>query len=153
MKSLPHKPNLITLVYERGPLDSLPTIQDSDDAAEHLRTCYPNGTMDLKEIFFAMYLSHGNQVLAISKLSEGGMTATILDIRHLFVRALLLNASAVILCHNHPSGTMVSSQKDVEVSLKCVEAGKLLDVQVLDHIILTSEGYVSLADDGLLSNH
>lgn len=151
MKSFGHELNEVSLVYHRDRLIDLPIIKNSFDASELLRSRFPKGIINLKEVFYVRYLSNGNHVLAISKLSEGGLTGTVIDLRHLFAQALLLNASAVILCHNHPSGNLKSSPKDVEISLKAIEAGKVLDVQVLDHIILTFESYLSLADEGLLS--
>lgn len=150
METEKHALNEVSLVYKRAHITSLPMVQNSNDAADLLRGCYSEGTLDLKEIFFAMYLNNANRVLAMSKMSEGGVFGTVLDLGHLFAQGVLLNATAVILCHNHPSGNVLHSPKDLEITLKCQEAGRVLDIQVLDHIILTSESYMSFADEGLI---
>lgn len=106
--------------------------------------------MDLKEYFFILLLNRGNKVIGYHKLSEGGMSGTVADIRLAFATALKCAANAIILCHNHPSGTLDHSAQDRMLTDKFVEAGKLLELTVLDHVILTSEGFYSFADAGLI---
>ncbi|MBY0482605.1 MAG: JAB domain-containing protein, partial [Chitinophagaceae bacterium] len=102
------------------------------------------------EQFKVLYLNRGNKVLAIIEISSGGISGTVADPRLIFAAALKLNASSLILCHNHPSGNLSPSEADKILTEKISRAGKLLDVQVIDHIILSSEGYFSFIDQGLL---
>jgi DNA repair protein RadC len=97
-----------------------------------------------------MFLSRSNEVQGILKVSEGGIDACIVDCRKIFQGALLANSCSIILAHNHPSGNLKPSAKDIQITKEIKKAGELLRISVLDHIILTSEGYLSLADEGLL---
>ena len=100
------------------------------------------------EQFWAVYLNNSNKVLSQQKISEGGMTATIVDIRLILKRALEVNATALVLCHNHPSGALKPSEADISLTDKVKKAAKLMDIQVLDHIIVTDQSYFSFADQG-----
>jgi len=100
------------------------------------------------EQFWTVYLNNSNKVLSQQKISEGGMTATIVDVRLILKRALEFNATALILCHNHPSGALKHSEADVALTEKVKNAAKLMDIQVLDHIIVTDQSYFSFADQG-----
>ena len=93
-------------------------------------------------------MNNSNKVLSQQKISDGGMTATIVDIRLILKRALELNATALVLCHNHPSGALKPSEADVTLTEKVKKAAKLMDIQVLDHIIVTDQSYFSFADQG-----
>jgi DNA repair protein RadC len=107
--------------------------------------------IELVEQFSAMFLNRANKVLAIYQLSTGGITGTIADPRLLFIAALKVGSTALILCHNHPSNNSKLSIADMELTKKIKEGGKLLDIILLDHLIITpSEGYYSMADAGLL---
>lgn len=106
--------------------------------------------MDYKELFFVMYLNRNNQLLAIQKISEGGCSATICDGKIIFQGALLANAQAIILAHNHPSGNLKPSDTDKSLTEKMCLFGGYIDLPVIDHMILTSEGYFSFAEKGLI---
>ena len=106
--------------------------------------------MEHREVSFAMLLNRGNQVLGVIRLSEGGVSGTVVDSKVLYQAAILANASAIILSHNHPSGVLKASQADIDITKKLVKAGKLFDIQVLDHIIFTEENYLSMADEDLM---
>jgi DNA repair protein RadC len=95
-------------------------------------------------------LNRAHRVLGIYELSTGGVTGTIADPKLVFTAALKANACSLVLSHNHPSGNLRPSKADEELTMKIKEAGKFLDIQVLDHLIVTSEGYFSFADEGLL---
>jgi len=97
-----------------------------------------------------LLLNRGNRVLGIMNVSSGGVSGTIADPKIIFTAALKSNASALVLSHNHPSGTLKPSQPDISLTKKLVDGGKLLDITVLDHLIVTNEGYYSFADEGLL---
>ena len=102
------------------------------------------------EEFWILYLNNSNKVIYKSQLSKGGITGTVVDIRLVFKMAFEQNAVNLILCHNHPSGILQASEADKQITRKLKEAGKLLDVNVIDHLIVTQNGYLSFADDGIL---
>jgi len=93
-------------------------------------------------------LNNANKVLSKQKISDGGMTATVVDVRLILKHALGLNATALILCHNHPSGTLVPSKADAVITNKIKRAAQCMDIQVLDHLIITDQSYFSFADQG-----
>ena len=102
------------------------------------------------EEFWVIFLNNSNKVVHKCQLSKGGMTGTVVDVRIAFKLALEHNATAVILCHNHPSGTLVASDADRQITRKMKLAGENLDIKVLDHVIVTEKSYFSFADDGIL---
>lgn len=102
------------------------------------------------EEFWIIYLNNANKVLRTVQLSKGGITGTVVDIRIAFKMALQLGAVAVILVHNHPSGTLKPSQPDIQLTKKLKTAGEHLDIKVLDHLIVTEKAYFSFADEQLL---
>ena len=88
-------------------------------------------------------------MLSKSQLSKGGITGTLVDVRIVFKKALELGATALILCHNHPSGTLVPSEADKHITKKLKLAGESLEVKVLDHVIVTENSYFSFVDSGI----
>ena len=102
------------------------------------------------EEFWAVYLNNGNKVLQTLQLSKGGITGTIVDIRLTLKTALQLGAVAIILAHNHPSGTLKPSASDTQFTKKIKLAGESLDIKILDHLIITEKAYFSFADEQLL---
>jgi len=102
------------------------------------------------EEFWVLYLNNSNKVLTKHQISKGGLTATLVDTRILFKRALELNTVGIILCHNHPSGKLTPSTSDIQLTKKIKEAGITLDIKVLDHLIITEKTYFSFADEGIL---
>lgn len=124
-----------------------PQIKSSAEAYDILKA----GIEDLGvEEFWVLYLNRNNRVLFDKKISSGGVSGTTVDPRVLFKPAINSLCSAVILCHNHPSGNLRPSEADKALTKKLVEAGKLLDINVLDHLIITQNGYFSFIDEGLL---
>jgi DNA repair protein RadC len=99
------------------------------------------------EQFWVLYLNNASSIIDKQRISEGGMTATIVDVRLIFKHALRANATAIILCHNHPSGSLVPSKADQNITDKIVKAARYMDVQVLDHLIITEQSYFSFADE------
>ncbi|MCB0619060.1 MAG: DNA repair protein RadC [Saprospiraceae bacterium] len=102
------------------------------------------------EEFWILLLNRANVVTAREQISIGGTAGTVVDGKIIFRKALEGRASAIILCHNHPSGALRPSQADREITEKLREAGRLLDLQVLDHLIISEQGYFSFADEGIL---
>ena len=97
-----------------------------------------------------MYLNRANKVNHFEIISEGGITGTVADPRVILRKALEQDAVNIILCHNHPSGSLKPSRADEVLTKKIKEAATLFDIQVLDHIIVSEEGYYSFADEGIL---
>jgi DNA repair protein RadC len=100
------------------------------------------------EEFWVLYLNNSNKVIYKAQLSKGGITGTVVDIRLIFKMAFEQNATALILSHNHPSGKLIASDADLKITKKIKEAGQTLEIQVLDHIIITENGYLSFQDEG-----
>jgi len=128
----------------------LPQITSTEDAHELFRENWNDCTINLFEEFKVAFLNNDNRCLGILKLSQGGITGTVVDNRLVFATALKACANALVLCHNHPSGNTTPSQADKNLTKKLVEAGKLLDIRILDHIILTEDNYLSFGDEGLM---
>lgn len=102
------------------------------------------------EEFWILYLNNSNKVLLKELSSKGGLTGTLVDVRLVFKKALDIFATAVILCHNHPSGKLQPSTADKTITNKLKLAGETLDIKVLDHIIITENAYFSFADENLM---
>ncbi len=102
------------------------------------------------EEFWVIYLNNSNKVLARQQLSKGGFTGTLVDTRLVLKKALEVSATGLILCHNHPSGKLTPSQSDKNLTKKIIEAGSVMDIKVLDHLIVTEKSYFSFADEGIL---
>lgn len=100
------------------------------------------------EEFWILYLNNSNKIVMKSQLSKGGITGTVVDVRLVFKKALENNAVSIIVCHNHPSGILQPSDADKQITEKLKEAGKNLDIRLLDHLIITEKGYYSFADSG-----
>lgn len=101
------------------------------------------------EEFWVLYLNNSNKVLSKSQQGKGGITGTLVDVRLVFKTALELGATALILCHNHPSGTLVPSDPDKQITRKLKAAGQNMDINVLDHIIIAENGFYSFNDEGI----
>lgn len=102
------------------------------------------------EEFWVLYLNNSNKIIKSAQLSKGGITGTVVDVRLAFKEALQLGAVAIILAHNHPSGTLKPSQPDIQLTKKLKVAGESLDIKVLDHLIITEKAYFSFADENML---
>ena len=100
------------------------------------------------EVFYALYLNRNHELKTAKQLFEGGVNATVIDPRIIFKEAVNQLASSLILVHNHPSGNLKPSQADRNITQKCKEAGKLFDIPVLDHVIISCSGYYSFANSG-----
>ncbi len=127
-----------------------PKIVNQDDAYRLFINTWDATKIELVEQFKVMLLNHAGRVLGICTLSSGGITSTVVDPRQIFSVALKANATQIILAHNHPSGNLKASNQDYEVSRKLKAAGQLLDIRVSDHLIVSVEGFYSLASEGVL---
>ena len=122
-------------------------INGSKDAADYFQPLL--GDLNHEE-FWVMLLDRGNKIMDSFMVSQGGISGTVIDVRVILKTALEKLASAIILCHNHPSGTMEASDADLKITKKISDAGKIMDISVLDHIIIGQNSYLSLADEGML---
>ena len=127
-----------------------PKITTSVDAYEILQKIWNQDKIELLEEFKVLLLNRNNKVLGVLDASSGGITGTVADPRIILTAAIKANAVGIVLSHNHPSGSVKPSRADEELTVKIREAARYLDMTVLDHIIITSEGYYSFADEGLL---
>jgi len=123
------------------------TIKQSSDVAAYLQAQIG---YKQKEVFVVVYLNRANKIIQYEVISEGGMTGTVADPRIILKKALDHRAVSIILCHNHPSGNLLPSKADEQLTTKIKAAAGYLDIQVMDHIIVSEEGYYSFADEGLM---
>ncbi len=124
-----------------------PQIRSSSDSYNAISTILA----DLPhEEFWILMLNRANRIISRERVSMGGVTGTVVDARIVFKRALDMLACSIVLCHNHPSGSLRPSQADIDLTKKMKAAGKTLDILVVDHLIISDEGYYSFADEGLL---
>jgi DNA repair protein RadC len=143
----------IEVIYKRKvtcKVSERPQITSSRDAYDVLLHYWDTGKIDLLEEFKVLYLNSSNRVLQIIALSQGGISGTIADPRLILAAALRVAATAMVLAHNHPSTGLKPSRADEELTRKIKYAAAFHDIKVIDHIIVTSEGYCSFADEGLL---
>ena len=124
-------------------------ITTSRDAEEVFRNIWSD-CIELREEFYILLLNRANRVLGWYRLSEGGTAGTVADSKLMFSVALKGNACGIILAHNHPSGNTQPSDADISLTKRFVAGGKILEINILDHLILASESYFSFADDGLM---
>ncbi|MCG7500377.1 JAB domain-containing protein [Tenacibaculum sp. Mcav3-52] len=125
-------------------------VTNSKTSYDVLLACWNKNTLELQEEFKVLLLNRNNQVLGIYPLSKGGTTSSIVDVKLLFSVALKCNAHGIILAHNHPSGNLNPSNPDKSITTKIINASKLLDVKILDHIIVSKQSYYSFADNNLM---
>jgi DNA repair protein RadC len=123
-------------------------IAGSKDAAKAFRSIWP--AYDHIEFCYILMLNRQNQVLGAHQLAKGGMTGAVIDVRVVFQVALKAAATSIIMAHNHPSGNLEASDADKKISRSIREAGKFMEIPLIDHLILTSESFMSMADEGLI---
>jgi len=129
------------------PVKEKPKITSSQDAYN----CLFSEMEDLNyEVFKILLLNRNNRVTRIETISTGGVAGTVVDPKVIFKKALDEQASSIILSHNHPSGNLKPSQQDIQVTKKLVSAGKSLEINILDHLIISENGYFSFLDEGMM---
>ena len=127
-----------------------PIIRTSKDCYNLLTHLWNMDKIDLLEEFKVLFLNRSGRVLCVFDVSSGGITGTVVDIRLVLAVAIKTLATTMILSHNHPSGNLIPSLADEQLTLKLKEAANLHNITVADHLIITSESYLSFADKGLL---
>jgi DNA repair protein RadC len=124
-----------------------PLVQSSKDIAEYLKVVLKDFQY---EVFAVLFLNRANKINHFEIISRGGITGTVADPRIILKKALEEDATSIVLSHNHPSGSLKPSRADEELTKKIKEAAKYFDIKVIDHIIVSEEGYYSFADDGMM---
>jgi DNA repair protein RadC len=127
-----------------------PKITCSRKAFEIFLSSWNEKTIELQEEFKVLILNRNNEVLGICPLSKGGVSGTIVDAKLVFSIALKCNATSIIVAHNHPSGNLKPSEADIRLTKKLKQAAVYLDMQFLDHLIVSKKGYASFSDKGLI---
>jgi DNA repair protein RadC len=146
------KVNEISIKYQGNfKISQAPKITSSESAASILYNHWDKDQIGLQECFKVILLNNANKVKGIYEVSKGGITGTLVDLRILFAVVLKSLTTSIILCHNHPSGTLKPSLADKQITQKIAKAAELLDIKLLDHLIITpNQEYYSFADSGNL---
>ena len=132
---------------QSNPLSQKTVVSSSADIASYLQSMFK----DLRhEVFAVTFLNRSNKIIHFEIVSEGGITGTVADPRIILRKALEEDAVSIILCHNHPSGSLKPSRADEELTRKIKEAAGYFDIRVIDHLIVSDAGYYSFADEGIL---
>jgi len=142
----------IDLIYKtRVKASERPKINNSKDVANIMFVTWNPDTIEHIEEFKILLLNRSNKVLGIKHVAKGGISGTVTDVRIIMQTAIKANASGIIACHNHPSGNLNPSEADTKITNKIKEAGSIMDIQLLDHVIITPDkDYFSFADNGLI---
>jgi DNA repair protein RadC len=141
----------IELIYKTKVRNSeRPQIKSPKDAYKLALSTWDYNKIEFFEQCKVLYMNQAHKVLGIYEISSGGIAGTVVDLRLIFSAALKANATSLIMIHNHPSGNLTASEADKQITKKVKEAGKLLDITLLDSLIITPESYYSFADEGAL---
>jgi len=139
----------IKLSYSNNGVEAV-KVTDSNSAYKILLDNWDKDTIQLQEEFKVLLLNQDNIVLGIYNLSKGGVSGTVVDVKLLLASAIKANASSIIIAHNHPSGNLKPSENDNRLTKKIKEACKLVDLSLLDHLIVTKDGFFSYSDSGII---
>jgi DNA repair protein RadC len=153
LQAFPHSPGLseIKVSYRnRVKSSARRPVQFPQDAIEYLRDIWDADTVELTEQFVIVCLNGSHQAFGWVKISSGGFSSSLIDPRVVFAIALQTACSALVLAHNHPSGSTEPSREDLDITQRLKQAGELLGIKVLDHIILTRDTAVSFLERGLM---
>jgi DNA repair protein RadC len=141
----------VELIYRnKMPPSSRPSVKASDQAYDLLLKSWDMNKIELQEQFRVMLLDRKKSCIGISTIATGGISNCLVDLKLVFATALKASASSIIIAHNHPSGNVTPSEEDKTLTARFAQAGRILELPVIDHLIVTREGYTSLADEGLL---
>lgn len=140
----------VQLSYSKRQEISFPKISHSKDLEEFIRTIFPVELIRHREYAYAIFLNRANNIIGYFMISAGGISGTIIDTRIVFQAALLSNSNSIVLFHNHPSSNLTPSKADKLITKKIAAAGKILEIPLLDHIIITEDDYYSFVDNGEL---
>ena len=140
----------VELHYKRPLFDSMVHVTCAEDAVRYLKQSINTKQLDLRESFWVILMTNANRILGISEVATGTTRGVQTNIKYILQLVLLFNSSSLIAAHNHPSGNLNPSKKDVSETKKLQRLLKLMEVTLLDHIIITSESFLSFAQEDLL---
>ena len=141
----------VSLIYKsKVKASDRPQIKCSQDAYNLFIENWNPDTLEHIEEFKLLLMNRSNAVLGILVVSKGGISGTVTDVRLILQAAIKANASGIIVCHNHPSGNINPSESDNKITQKIKQSGNIMDIQLLDHLIITTDEYYSFADNGLI---
>lgn len=140
--------NEVSISYDKNFLCKISGVLDAVDYCKSIPEFETR--MEYQEVFAAVYLDTANNILCHQIISMGGINATVVDLRMIMATALKTLSTSIILCHNHPSGSLSPSAADVKLTNRIKEAAQLFDILVVDHIILTKNSFFSFSNDGKL---
>jgi DNA repair protein RadC len=141
----------ISVQYRGAKRTELKTIKNSKDIHDIIRPLFNQGTIDWTEEVLMLCLNRANKIIGYHRLSSGGLSSVVMDTRAVFTVALnCAGTTSIIMAHNHPSGACVPSSQDDNITDKIKEAGKVLDILLIDHLIIGESGYYSYCDEGKL---
>ena len=133
-----------------GNFTDMPVLSGNMDTNQFLRKIWDADQIEYREEFVLLMLNRRNKLIGWVKISSGGTAGTIADPKIIFQHALLSGCSSIILSHNHPSGSLKPSYADMAITEKLVNAGRLLEIEVLDHVIMTADSSLSFKSEGLM---
>ena len=142
--------HVVSLNYTRPLLNEMYHICCAEDAEKYLRKSINAKQLDLRECFWVILMTNTNRVLAISEVATGTSRGVLTNPKYIFQLALITNATAIIVAHNHPSGNLSISERDLEETKKIKRLATLMEITLLDHLIITSESFVSFTQKDLL---
>lgn len=137
----------IKLRYKNGGIPKT-KITKSSDINDFFRKTFDADSIEIHEEFMVAYLNNANETIGWFKVSQGGLTGTVVDVRLIMSNAVKLCCKSIVLAHNHPSGSLKASEPDKHTTKRLQEACRLFDITLLDHIILTKDSYYSMVDNG-----
>ena len=143
----------VSVGYKRTDLDDTlvkTQIRNSNSAANFFRGIFPEEVMEHHEEMWVGYLNNANRPIGFMQLSKGNTNSTVVGIKELVQGAVMCNASAVVMMHNHPSGNKTPSDADISLTNRVMKGLELFDIKLVDHIILTLDSYTSMAEEGLM---
>jgi DNA repair protein RadC len=140
----------LTIGYRRAAMERMKITSAEEAVAFAREHFYTQEEIEYSEKFYVMFIDRANKIYAWKRMSEGGLSGTMADPRLIYQAALLVHASNIILMHNHPSGNTQPSASDLQLTKNLIAAGKVLEITVLDHCIVTTESFYSFANEGLI---
>jgi DNA repair protein RadC len=142
------KVNEVSVNYEKNFLGK---IMNSNDVVNYCRSIPEmDNRIEYQEVFVAVYLDNGHNIMCHQVISIGSINATVVDLRIIFSTALKTLSNSIVVCHNHPSGKLIPSTADTKLNEMIKKAGELFDIKLIDSLIITRNGYYSFADQGML---
>ena len=142
-----YTPQEVSIIYKRPLFNSMIHIHSLSDSVKYLRMFIDQDRIDYKEFFWVLLLNNTNRLIAFSEVGMGTDSGVVINHKEIFQLILRTNAKRFIVAHNHPSGQLKASKKDVEETHKIREVANFIAVELLDHIIITSESYASILED------